>query len=129
MAQSGTPPLVPIWPQPHVRGDNLNPFPFFPFNPHWVDGLPEPEFETLCLLLRLAWVSPRPGFLPSDLDELGRLLDPFRERQLAAISARILAYFTVDPSTGLMYFAPQMKALERLVSGENMYSLLWDERF
>lgn len=128
MAQSGTPPLVPMWPQPHVRGENLNPYPFFPFNPHWVDGLTAAEFETFCVLLRLAWVSPRPGFLPADVTILDQLLKPYAGPGLSPLSDRILAQFTVQ-SNGLMYFPAQMKALQRLVSGENMYALLWDEAF
>jgi hypothetical protein len=128
MAQSGTPPLVPMWPQPHVRGENLNPFPFFPFDPHWGDNLSVVEFETFCVLLRLAWVSPRPGFLPAGLEVLNQMLEPYSGRGLAPISERILAYFTLHPGTGMLYFPPQMKALERLVAGENMYALLWDER-
>lgn len=127
MAQGGTPPLVPMWPQPHVQTENLNPYPFFPFNPHWGKNLPLTEFETFCVLLRLAWVSPRPGFLPSDKHTLELLLDPYRERGISPINERILAYFTIHPATGLMYFAPQMKALERLIAGENMYALLWDD--
>ncbi len=128
MPQGGTPPLVPMWPQPHVRGDNLNPFPFFPFDPHWGDNLPLVEFETFCVLLRLAWVSPRPCYLPSDAQNLGKMLQPYLSRGLAPLNERILAYFTVNTRTGLMYFAPQLKALERLVNGENMYALLWEDR-
>lgn len=127
MPQGGTPPLVPMWPQPHVRGENLNPFPFFPFDPHWGDNLPLVEFETFCVLLRLAWVSPRPCYLPSDAATLQKMLQPYLTRGLAPLNERILAYFTVNGRTGLMYFAPQLKALERLVSGENMYALLWDD--
>jgi hypothetical protein len=127
MAQSGTPPLVPMWPQPHVRGENLNPFPFFPFNPHWGDNLPVVDFETFCALLRLAWVSPRPGFLPADPETLTGMLQPCTGGAKQSISDRVMAYFTVHPQTNLMYFPPQMKALERLISGENMYALLWDD--
>ncbi|HYH01395.1 MAG TPA: hypothetical protein VD837_19875 [Terriglobales bacterium] len=128
MAQGGTPPLVPMWPQPHVRTENLNPFPFFPFNPHWGESLLLLELETFCVLLRLAWVSPRPGFLPSDAQALQRLLQPYSGRDMAPVNDRILAHFTTHPRTGLLYFPPQMKALERLIAGENMYALLWDDR-
>jgi hypothetical protein len=38
-----------------------------------------------------------------------------------------MAYFTTHSHTRLLYFPPQMRALERLVDGENMYSLLWDD--
>jgi hypothetical protein len=118
-----------MWPQPHVRGENLNPYPFFPFNPRWADSLPLAEFETFCVLLRLAWVSPRPGFLPANRDVLNQLLQPYAGPGMAPLSDTILAHFTVHPQTGLMYFPRQMKALERLVSGENMYALLWDDRY
>jgi hypothetical protein len=30
--------------------------------------------------------------------------------------------------TGLLYFPPQLRALERLVNGEDLYALLWDEQ-
>jgi hypothetical protein len=39
-----------------------------------------------------------------------------------------MAHFTKHPGTGLLYFPPQLKFLSRLVNGENMYALLWDER-
>ena len=126
MLQGGTPPLVPMWPQPHIRELNQNPFPFFPFDPHWGDDLPMMEFETLCALLRLAWVSPRPCFVPNDPEELNRLLEPSRLRGGAPVNERVLSYFKVHPLTGLLYFPPQLRALERLVDGENMYALLWD---
>ena len=127
MPQGGTPPLVPMWPQPQIRAINQNPFPFFPFDPHWGEGLPLLEFETFCALLRLAWVSPRPGYLPNDPDRLNELLRPLRLRGGAPVSARVLSYFQVHETTGLLYFPPQLRALERLVRGENMYALLWDE--
>ncbi len=127
MPQGGTPPLVPMWPQPQARDLNHNPFPFFPFDPHWGDDLPMLEFETFCALLRLAWVSPRPCYLPADMNVLNRLLEPFRVRGGAPVTERVLAYFTVHTRTGLLYFPPQLRALERLVSGENMYALLWDD--
>lgn len=127
MPKGGTPPLVPMWPQPHVRVENLNPFPFFPFNPQWGEGLPLAEFETFCALLRLAWASPRPCFLPADDGALTDLLKPYRAEPYEPIPERILTSFTVHPRTGLRYFSPQLKALERLVEGENIYSLLWDD--
>jgi hypothetical protein len=127
MPKGGTPPLVPMWPQPHVRVENLNPYPFFPFNPSWGDGLPLAEFETFCALLRLAWASPRPCYLPADNEALAELLKPYRADMSGAVSEHILGFFTVHPRTGLRYFTPQLKALERLVEGENIYSLLWDD--
>jgi hypothetical protein len=127
MPQGGTPPLVPMWPQPHVRGENLNPFPFFPFDPHWGDNVPLAEFETFCVMLRLAWVSPRPCYLPSDRASLEKMLAPYLSRGLAPLNDRVLAYFTPHNATGHLYFAPQLKALQRLVDGENMYALLWDD--
>lgn len=126
MQQGGTPPLVPMWPTPYVKSENLNPYPFFPFDPHWGDNLPQSEFQTFCVLLRLAWVSPRPGFLPADASTLQKLVEKSRSAEATALSDRVLAYFTVHPKTGFLYFAPQMKALERLIDGENMYALLWD---
>jgi len=125
MPKGGTPPLVPMWPQPHVRVENLNPFPFFPFNPQWGENLTLSDFETFCALLRLAWASPRPCFLPADREALTAILTPYRG-ETTNPSDEMMAYFTVHPRTGLMYFAPQLKALERLIDGENIYSLLWD---
>jgi hypothetical protein len=115
-----------MWPQPRIRELNQNPFPFFPFDPHWGDELPMMEFETFCALLRLAWVSPRPCYLPQDPAVLNRMLEPYRLRGGAPVTKRLLANFTEHPQTGLLYFPPQLRALERLVSGENMYALLWD---
>jgi hypothetical protein len=117
-----------MWPQPHVRGENLNPYPFFPFDQRWGDSLPDSDFETFCLLLRLAWVAARPCFLPANVEDLNRMLQCYRTDMIGTVNDRILAHFTVHPSTGLMYFPPQMKALHRLVEGENMYALLWEER-
>lgn len=127
MPQGGTPPLVPMWPQAGIRELNQNPFPFFPFDPHWGDELPMLEFETFCALLRLAWVSPRPCYLPSDPSVLNTLLEPCRLRGGAPITNRVLSYFTLHPGTNLLYFPPQMRALQRLVDGENMYALLWGD--
>jgi hypothetical protein len=115
-----------MWPQPHIRELNQNPYPFFPFNPHWGEDLPMLEFETFCALLQLAWVSPRPCFLPPDPVILDQMLEPYRLRGGTPVSERVLANFTVLPSTGLLYFPPQLRALARLVAGENMYALLWD---
>ncbi len=128
MPKGGTPPLVPMWPQPQIRASNQNPYPFFPFDPHWGESLAVVEFETFCALLRLAWVSPRPCFLPADRSQLQSMLQLMRVRGGAPISDRVMAYFTRHPETGLLYFPPQLRALERLVEGENMYSLLWDDR-
>ncbi len=128
MPKGGTPPLVPMWAQPHVRVENLNPYPFFPFNPQWGQELPLGEFEVFCSLLRLAWASPRPCFLPSDEHKLRAMLKPYRNGAEEPVPERVLAYFTVHSQTGLRFFSPQLKALERLVEGENIYALLWDDR-
>lgn len=128
MKRGGTPPLVPMWPHPQVRATTPNPFPFFPFNPRWGEGLAMLEHETFCMLLRLAWVSPRPCYLPADLEQLSAMLRPHMLRGCAPLNQRIMAHFTEHPVTGLLYFPPQLKFLQRLVSGENMYALLWDER-
>jgi hypothetical protein len=127
MPQGGTPPLVPMWPQPQVRDLNQNPYPFFPFDPHWGEQLPMLEFETFCALLRLAWVSPRPCYLPPDPSRLNSMLEPYRLRGGGPVTERVLGYFKTDSRTGLLFFPPQLRALRRLVSGENMYALLWDE--
>jgi hypothetical protein len=116
-----------MWPQPGIREFNMNPFPFFPFDPQWGEGLSMLEFETFCALLRLAWVSPRPCYLPRDPEMLNSMLKPQRASGTGAVvSPRILAYFTAHPRTGLLYFPPQLRALDRLVGGENMYALLWE---
>ena len=126
MSQKGTPPLVPMWPQPQVRDVNQNPFPFFPFDPRWGDELRMAEFETFCALLRLAWVSPRPCFLAGDPVVLQQMLQFPAACGGAPINKAILALFFEHPETGLLYFPPQLHALERLVDGENIYGLLWD---
>lgn len=127
MPKGGTPPLVPMWPQPHIRVENLNPFPFFPFNPQWAEDLPLADFETFCVLLRLAWASPRPCFLPVQDEALLEMLRPYRPESSVGIPENVMAHFSIHPRTGLRFFAPQMKALERLVDGENIYALLWDD--
>jgi hypothetical protein len=127
MSQGGTPPLVPMWPQPQIRDLNQNPYPFFPFDPQWGDELAMLEFETFCALLRLAWASPRPCYLPPDPAVLNRMLEPYRQRGGGPVTKRVLAHFSVHLSTDLLYFPPQLRALERMVSGENIYSLLWNK--
>ena len=128
MPKGGTPPLLPMWPQPHIRELNQNPFPFFPFDPQWGDQLPMLELDLFCALLRMAWVSPRPCYLSPDREGLSRIL---RENRVpggrAEISDQVMAFFAADSRTGLLYFPPQLRALERLVNGENMYALLWDD--
>lgn len=128
MPKGGTPPLVPMWPQPHIRELNQNPFPFFPFDPQWGHELPMLELDSFCALLRMAWVSPRPCYLPADREELSRVL---RQNRVpgggATISDQVMAFFATDARTGLLYFPPQLRSLERMVNGENMYALLWDD--
>jgi len=110
---------------PGVRITEQNPYPFFPFNPRWRIGLTNTEFETFCALLRLAWVSPRPCYLPADVTRLNRILNALGR---GPVSEPVIAAFQVHQRTGLLYFPPQLRALERLVSGEDLYALLWDER-
>ena len=102
-----------------------NPFPFFPFNPRWRDQFSAAEFQWFCVLLRLAWVSPRPCMLPRDLDQLAGLVEPHIR---GSMPERVLARFVIHPRLGHLYFPPQLRALERLVAGEDLYALLWDER-
>jgi hypothetical protein len=121
--RGGCPPLVPIWPGARVM--ERNPFPFFPFNPRWQRDLSRSEVETFCSLLKLAWISERPGYLPADRDHLSSMLeDVFRPGE---VSDGVLRQFQTDEYTGLLFFPPQIRALRRLVAGEDMYSLLWDE--
>ena len=75
-------------------------------------------------LLRLAWVSPRPCFLSPDVALLNQTLERMGH---APASSRVLAQFSCHVRTGLLYFPSQLRALERLVSGEDLYALLWDE--
>ena len=120
--RGGTPPLVPMW--PGVRVVEQNPFPFFPFNPRWRETFTSGDFETFCALLRLAWISPRPCFLPAETSHLLRLLRPYGK---SAISRCVLAQFQTHQRTGLLFFPPQLRALQRLAAGEDLYALLWDE--
>jgi hypothetical protein len=102
-----------------------NPFPFFPFNPRWREQLNAEEFQFFCVLLRLAWTSPRPCFLPGNPGELQRMLEPHIG---GLLPVRVLERFGVHEHLRLRYFPPQLRALQRLVAGEDLYALLWDER-
>ena len=123
MPRGGTPPLVPMW--PGVCVVEKNPFPFFPFNPRWREQFSATEFQVFCVLLRLAWVSPRPCFLPADELELARLTE---SHVRGDISPRVMSYFKFHERLGLLYFPPQLRALQRLIGGEDLYALLWDDR-
>ena len=122
MPRGGTPPLVPMW--PGVCVVERNPFPFFPFNPRWREHLSSSEFQSFCVLLRLAWVSPRPCMLPADAGQLQRMAEPHLRGE---IPARVLQRFRYHDRLGFLVFPPQLRALQRLVSGEDLYALLWDE--
>ena len=121
--RGGAPPLVPIWPAARVI--ERNPYPFFPFNPRWQTQMTREELEVFCALLKLAWISDRPCFLPPERESLVALLcganRPHR------ITDLVFRQFQHQKHTGLLFFPPQLRALRRLVSGEDMYSLLWDE--
>ncbi len=123
MARSGIPPLVPIW--AGARVVERNPFPFFPFNPRWQSQMAREDLEVFCNLLKLAWISERPGFLPSAREELVRKLK--EANRPCHVSDMVFLQFERHENTGLLFFPPQMRALQRLVAGEDMYSLLWDE--
>jgi hypothetical protein len=101
-----------------------NPFPFFPFNPRWHNEFTASEFQYFCVMLRLAWVSPRPCLLPSALDDLSRLMEPHIGGE---IPNNVISQFRIHERLGLLYFPPQLRALQRLIAGEDLYSLLWDE--
>ncbi|MGE0405909.1 MAG: hypothetical protein AB7O65_06390 [Candidatus Korobacteraceae bacterium] len=122
MPRGGTPPLVPMW--PGVRVTEQNPFPFFPFDPRWRQGFSSLDLQTFCALLRMAWVSPRPCFLSADASVLNHTLHRLGH---PSASERVLAQFSRHKQTGLLYFPPQLRALGRLVRGEDLYALLWDE--
>jgi hypothetical protein len=110
---------------PGARVIERNPFPFFPFNPRWQTQMTRDDLEVFCALLKLAWISDRPGYLPADRDSLAALL---REvRRPTSVSDAVIAQFQQQQTTGLLFFPPQLRALRRLVNGEDMYSLLWDE--
>jgi hypothetical protein len=102
-----------------------NPFPFFPFNPRWREQFSATEFQVFCVLPRLAWVSPRPCLLPASDMELARLLE---SHVRGAISARVMSCFMLHERLNLLYFPPQLRALKRLIAGEDIYALLWDDR-
>jgi hypothetical protein len=34
----------------------------------------------------------------------------------------------IHPRLEMLHFPPQLRALQRLIAGEDLYSLLWDER-
>lgn len=123
MSRSGSPPLVPIW--PGARIIERNPFPFFPFNPRWQAQMTRDDLDVFCTLLKIAWISERPGFLPSDRDSLVALLKD--SSQFTHVSDIVYAQFERNLDTDLLFFPPQIRALRRLVAGEDMYSLLWDE--
>ena len=123
MPRGGTPPLVPMWPGVCVVENN--PFPFFPFNPQWRDQFSSAEFQFFCVLLRMAWVSPRPCLLPRDVEQLALLIEPHIR---GSIPSRVLGRFEIHPRLEMLHFPPQLRALQRLIAGEDLYSLLWDER-
>ncbi len=123
MPRGGCPPLVPIW--PGARVTEKNPFPFFPFNPRWQSEMTRHDLEVFCALLKLAWVSERPGYLPNSRELLAQWLK--ESSRHTEISDIVWAQFKEQEDTGLLFFPPQLRALRRLVAGEDMYSLLWDE--
>jgi hypothetical protein len=121
--RGGSPPLVPMWPAPRVM--ERNPYPFFPFNPRWQTRMTRQELQVFCALLKLAWISERPCFLPAKREALAALLQ--QAHLPHQISDLVIAQFQHQKNTGLLFFPPQLRALRRLVSGEDMYALLWDE--
>jgi hypothetical protein len=122
LPRGGTPPLVPMW--PGVCVVEKNPFPFFPFNPRWREQFSSEEFQYFCVLLRLAWVSPRPCLLPAEPAELDNLVGPHIQGR---IPDAVLGSFRCHERLGLLYFPPQLRSLQRLIAGEDLYALLWDE--
>ncbi len=75
-------------------------------------------------LLRLAWISPRPCYLSPKREILNRALEL---QGPAQPSDAVLAQFRAHEITGLLFFPPQLRALERLANGEDLYALLWEE--
>jgi hypothetical protein len=110
---------------PGARVVERNPFPFFPFNPRWRTQMTRGDLGVFCALLKLAWISERPGFLPADRGCLAMLLK--EASRPTDISDNVFDQFEQQKDTGLLFFPPQLRALRRLVAGEDMYSLLWDE--
>ena len=49
-------------------------FPFMPFQPRWMAGLDPHERDIFSALLELSWCATPPCYLPSNLDQLRRLL-------------------------------------------------------
>lgn len=83
------------------------------------------DLEVFCALLKLAWISERPGYLPADP---GMLAEALKEASRpTTVSDIVLSQFERQQHTGFLFFPPQLRALRRLVAGEDMYSLLWDE--
>jgi len=123
LIRKGSPPLVPIWPGVCVL--ERNPYPFFPFNPRWHQELEREDLDAFCSLLKLAWISERPCYLPNDLEIVNQML---REKGTPrVIRHHVIGRFQTQSGTGLLFFPPQLRALRRLIEGEDMYSLLWDE--
>jgi hypothetical protein len=112
-----------MWPGERIV--ERNPFPFFPFNPRWQAQMAREDLEVFCALLKLAWISERPGFLPAERERLEQALK--EACRPANVSDIVLAQFQRQEDTGFLFFPPQLRALRRLVAGEDMYSLLWDE--
>ncbi len=83
------------------------------------------DLEVFCALLKLAWISERPGYLPGDRDALCVLLKEVHRP--SNVSDAVFSQFQQQQTTGFLFFPPQLRALRRLVNGEDMYSLLWDE--
>jgi hypothetical protein len=62
--------------------------------------------------------------LPADINQIHRLVEPHLR---GPIPKRVLERFRYHERLGFLFFPPQLRALQRLVSGEDLYSLLWDE--
>jgi hypothetical protein len=83
------------------------------------------DLEVFCALLKIAWVAERPGYLPAEREMLSEALT--EASRPSNVSDVVYAQFQRQKHTGFLFFPPQLRALRRLVAGEDMYSLLWDE--
>ena len=96
-------------------------FPFMPFQPRWMAGLDPHERDIFSGLLELSWCATPPCYLPSDLDQLRRLLverychpgwdDP--------VPPRVLWLFRSERRTGLIYFPALLHAYRYMLRAEH----------
>lgn len=96
-------------------------FPFMPFQRLWTAGLDLEEYSVFTALLDLSWSAEPPCFLPSDPDQLRRmLLERYRDPSWdAPVPPRVLWRFRTNSRDGLIYFPPLLHAYRYMLRAEH----------